>query len=224
MLVQKNHKANQPFLIGLLLGTGFSLQKRGNPCARHEGRPLLPSCSIGSPSGISKLAKYCFLARLVQLVQQVFPGQANTSEKSVSLFSQQHGGNKLPVLWVLGGTPSNSFGPKSIGKHITQLVANWVFPRESVLGPESIGKNITQLVANWVFPREPVLGPESIGKHITQLVANWVFPRESVFGPESIGKHITQLVANWVFPSETEYIAAFLACHYGDWWLAMLEL
>ena len=56
-----------------------------------------------------------------------------------------------------------------------------------MFGPESIGKHITQLVANWVFPRESVFGPESIGKHITQLVANWVFPRESVFGPESIG-------------------------------------
>ena len=46
------------------------------------------------------------------------------------------------------------FGPESIGKHITQLVANWVFPRESVFGPESIGKHITQLIANWVFPSE----------------------------------------------------------------------
>ena len=79
-----------------------------------------------------------------------------------------------------------------------------------MFGPESIGKHITQLVANWVFPRESVFGPESIGKHITQLVANWVFPRESVFGPESIGKHITQVIANWVFPSETEYIAGGL--------------
>ena len=79
-----------------------------------------------------------------------------------------------------------------------------------MFGPESIGKHITQLVANWVFPRESVFGPESIEKHITQLVANWVFPRESVFGPESTGKHITQLIANWVFPSETEYIAGGL--------------
>ena len=79
-----------------------------------------------------------------------------------------------------------------------------------MFGPESIGKHITQLVANWVFPRESVFGPESIGKRITQLVASWVFPRESVFGPESIGKHITQLIANWVFPSETEYIAGGL--------------
>ena len=44
-----------------------------------------------------------------------------------------------------------------------------------------------------------------------------------MFGPESMGKHITQLIANWVCPSETEYIAAFLACHYGDWWLAMCD-
>ena len=79
-----------------------------------------------------------------------------------------------------------------------------------MFGPESIGKHIAQLVANWVFPRESVFGPESIGKHITQLVANWVFPRESVFGPESIGKRITRLIANWVFPSETEYIAGGL--------------
>ena len=62
-----------------------------------------------------------------------------------------------------------------------------------------MAKRITQLIANWVFPRESVFGPESIGKHITQLIASWVFPRESVFGPESMGKHITQLIANWVF-------------------------
>ena len=80
-----------------------------------------------------------------------------------------------------------------------------------MFGPESIGKHITQLVANWIFPRESVFGPESIGKHIiTPTSCELVFPRESVFGPESIGKHITQLIANWVFPSETEYIAGGL--------------
>ena len=47
--------------------------------------------------------------------------------------------------------------------------------------PESIGKHITQLVANWVFPTESVFGPESIGKHITQLIANWVFPSETEY-------------------------------------------
>ena len=82
-----------------------------------------------------------------------------------------------------------------------------------MFGPESIGKHITQLVANWVFPRESVFGPESARIHRKTHNATSCelgFSTESVFGPESIGKHITQLIANWVFPSETEYIAGGL--------------
>ena len=68
---------------------------------------------------------------------------------------------------------------------MTQLVANSVFPRESVFGLESKGKHATSCELGFF---KSVLGLESIGKHKTQLVAKWFFLRESVFGLESAGK------------------------------------